>query len=141
MKKRSLSLIVIITTITMLFTVNSAFAGSRHHERWKGVAIGLGAAIIGSAILNNSRDYSYRDSDYCEAAVRVPPRPRPHYKGHWEVRNEWVPPVYKTVWNPAHYNKRGDWIGGAWMKIEERPGYWKEERVWVAAHKSNQGRY
>ena len=139
MKKRSLSLIVIITAFTMLFTVNSAFAGGRHHERWKGVAIGLGAAIIGSAIINSSRDYSYRDSDYCEVSVPAPPRHSPQYKGHWEIRNEWVPPIHKTVWNPAHYNRRGEWVEGAWIKIEERPGYWKEERVWIAAGASNRG--
>ncbi len=134
MKKRTLSLIVITTTITMLLTANSAFAGSRHHERWKGVAIGLGAAILGNAILNSSRDYSYRDPDYCEVVVPAPPRHNPHYKGHWEVRSEWIPPTYKTVWNPGHYNRKGDWIEGAWIKIKDRPGYWKEERVWVAAN-------
>ena len=136
MKKRSLSLIVVITAITMLLTVNSAFAGGKHHERWKGIAIGVGAAILGNTILNNSRDYSVREPGHGKVVVKAPPRPRPQYKGHWEIRDEWIPPTYKKVWNPGHYNHNGDWVEGTWIRIVNRPGYWKEKKVWVAADAS-----
>ena len=141
MKKRMLSLIVITTALTMTLTANSAFAGGRHHERWKGIAIGVGAAILGSAIINSSRDYSEREPEHCTVVVTAPPRHNPNYRGHWEVRDEWIPPIYKTVWNPGHYDRRGDWVEGAWIKIVDKPGYWKEKKVWVAANASVHRRY
>ena len=133
MKKRSLSLIVIVTAITMFLTANTAFAGRKHHERWKGIAIGVGAVILADAIFNGNNN-SVRVSEPCYVKVPAPPpRYRAYHKGHWEIRDEWVPPTYKTVWNPGHYNRKGDWIKGAWIKIVDKPGYWKEERVWVSA--------
>ena len=137
MKKRSLSLIVIVTAITMLLTVNPAFAGSKHHERWKGIAIGVGAMILGNAILNNNQPA--REPERCYVSVPAPPQPqyRRYHKGHWEIRDEWIPPTYKTVWNPGHYNQKGAWVKGAWIKIVDIPGYWKEQKVWVASNASD----
>ena len=137
MKIRSLTLLVLVFTIILTLTSTSVFAGGRHHERWKGIAIGLGAAIIGNAIINNSRDYSVREYERCSVLVPAPPRHYSSYEGHWEIRDEWVPPAYKTMWNPAHYNGRGDWVEGAWIRIEDRPGYWKHKKVWVAPEVSN----
>ena len=137
MKIRSLTILVLVSLITLTLTANPVFAGGRHHERWKGIAIGLGAAIIGNAILNSNRDYSDRESGYCEVVVPPPPVYNHQYSGHWEVRDRWIPPTYKTVWNPAHYNRRGEWVNGAWIKIEASPGYWKEEKIWVAADTSS----
>ena len=132
MKIRSLTLFVFVFTIILTLTSTSAFAGRRHHERWEGIAIGLGAAILGSAIINNSRDYSEREHERCTVVVPAPPSHYSRYEGHWEIRDEWIPPTYKTVWNPGHYNGRGDWVEGAWIRIEDNPGYWKQEKIWVA---------
>ena len=139
MKIRSFTLLILLFTIILTLTSSPAFAGGRHHERRKGIAIGLGAAILGNAIINNSRDYSARDYGHCAAVVPGPPRHYSPYEGRWEIRDEWVPPTYKTVWNPAHYNTGGDWVEGAWIRIEGSPGYWKQEKVWVAPDVSNRG--
>ena len=135
MKKRSLSLIVIISSLILVFTAGSASAGRAQHERWKGVAIGIGAAILGSAILNHNNYYYDREPERCYVPVRVPERREYYHRGHWEVRDEWVPPIYRTVWNPGHYTPGGDWIDGAWIKIVDKPGYWKEKRIWVSANR------
>lgn len=140
MKKRSLIPIVIVTAITMLITANSAFAGSKHHERWKGIAIGVGVAILGNAIFNQKNNHHIREPERCYVTVPAPPMHSTRRKGHWKVKDEWIPPTYKTVWNPGHYNRKGDWIGGTWIKIVARPGYWKEKKVWVAENVSKHRR-
>lgn len=53
MKTRT-GLIITIVAVASLFTASTAsWAGSKQQHRWEGVAIGLGAAIIGSAIINH----------------------------------------------------------------------------------------
>ena len=131
MKKRSIFLILIITVLSIIMVTNAAFAGSAQHNRWKGVAIGLGAAIIGSALYKQYKSqpqqvYSYQRPRY----YRSPPSHHSH--GFWEIRKEWIPPTYKEVWNPAHYDERGRWVEGCWIKITNEPGYWIEKRVWVS---------
>jgi len=51
MKKIVLSAITVI--IAGSFITTSAWAGSRQRHRWEGVAIGVGAAIVGSAIVTS----------------------------------------------------------------------------------------
>ena len=133
MKIRSLTLFVLVSVLTLTLTANIALAGGIHHERWKGIAIGIGAAILGSAILNHNNYYPPREYEHCYVPTPPPVKQRSYHKGHWEVRDEWVPPVYKTVWNPAHYNQNGEWVEGTWIKIIDKQGYWTEKRVWVAA--------
>ena len=141
MKKRLLSLIVITTAFTLTLTANSAFAGGRHHEYWKGIAIGVGAAILGSAILNHNNYTPPRDYENCYVPAPVHVKKYSNRRGHWEVRDEWVPPTDRKVWNPGHYNRRGDWIRGAWIQIVDNPGYWREDRVWVKANVSKHRGY
>ena len=141
MKKRSLSLIVTLCAVTMLLTADPAFAGRKHHERWKGIAIGVGAAILGNAILNHDRHHHVvRVPERRYEPVPVPPGRRPRHRGYWEIRDEWIPPTYKSVWNPGHYNRKGDWIEGTWIKIVKRQGHWKEKKVWVAASRKKHRR-
>lgn len=140
--KKTLTLMFVMIFLLSL-SVSSAFAGSKQRYRWQGVAMGVGAAILGNAILNSSRDGSYRGHkeyrNYPERVVVVErtthydrycePAPR---NGHWEVRKIWVEPVCESVWNPAHYNKHNQWVSGRYITIETSPGYWQEDRVWVA---------
>ena len=136
MKKTFVLITAMIFSLSLL--APSAIAGSKQRHRWQGVAIGLGAAILGNAIFNNCRDYpppervvvreryDYNHS-YC------PPRHHPrHYSGHWEVRKTWVPPACERAWNPGHYNRYNYWVPGQWITIEKAPGYWTKKRVWVA---------
>ena len=133
MKIRSLTLLVLASALALTLTANSAFAGGRHHERWKGIAIGVGAAILGSAILSHNNYHTSIAYENCAVPPPVHVKPS-HRGGHWEVRDEWVPPTYKTVWNPGHYNPRGEWVEGVWIEIVDNPGYWTEKRVWVTAN-------
>lgn len=128
------SMIAGVMTLLVVFTfTTAAWAGSAHHHRMEGLAWGIGAAILGKVILDHHRN------TYPQPA----PAPQPvviqnHYHqppaetaGHWEVQREWVPPQYEKVWNPGHYNRKGRWIRGHWMRVESEPGYWREKEVWV----------
>ena len=44
-----------VAVFFMTISAPAAFAGSKQRHRWQGVAIGLGAAILGNAILNSDR--------------------------------------------------------------------------------------
>jgi hypothetical protein len=104
------------------------------------VAIGIGAAILGHTLIKHHKDaVRERERDrvvYKGKSCFSPPPPpvfdsRRSHRGHWEVQKTWVPPVYKKVWNPGHYNRKGRWVPGEWIKIESEPGRWVKERVWV----------
>ncbi|MDM8514586.1 hypothetical protein QUF76_00170 [Desulfobacterales bacterium HSG16] len=146
MKKLIITILIIVFSAS-LFTTQS-FAGSKQKHRWEGVAIGLGAAALGGAILSNSRSKdNNRAVGYNNAPCYYPAPSRPHRKknvsrhprkhkrpkrGHWEVRKVWVAPVHERVWNPAHYNRRNEWVKGSWISVEQQPGYWKKDRVWIS---------
>lgn len=143
MKKVLTSLIVMVVCFSL--AAPPVWAGSKQRRRWEGVAIGIGAAILGHALINNHN--RHRDN---AAAIRdrgkscyIPPRPRScrrevcrpcrgrSCRGHWEVKKVWVPPTYKEVWNPGHYNRRGKWVPGQWIKIVAEEGRWAEDKVWI----------
>lgn len=127
MKKIFISLIVVICLVS--FAGTQAFAGDKQRHRWEGVAIGVGAAILGHAILSNHYSAEservtviYKDQDRC---YYPPPR---HSRARWEGGKHWVPPVYERVWNPGHFNRHGEWVSGHWITIETQPGYWVKKR-------------
>ena len=129
------------TAIIFLVSVCSsqALAGSKQQHRWEGVAIGLGAALVGAALLNHhSTGAGYAASAQVSPPQRHPSRVsganhhRSPQRGHWETRNVWVDPVVERVWNPPHYNRRGHWVAGKWITVERSAGYWKNHRVWVS---------
>jgi hypothetical protein len=128
MKAKKLLVLVLATVLLVSFLSSPAWAGSPQQYRWEGVAIGIGAAILGSALLNNMHTHPY---SYPEPAYTYSPPP-PRRGGHWEMRSVWVPATEKRVWNPAHYSHDGKWIRGTWIMVVDRPGYWTKERVWIA---------
>jgi len=137
MNAKKVSIVLLLTMLCCSLVVPSARAGNVQRNRWEGVAIGLGAAILGNVLMNHHR-YSHpsQTAVYHHRRPKAhrayrPPRP-PRHGGYWEMRKIWVPPTYKRVWNPAHYNRRDKWIPGGWIKIEDQPGYWEEKRVWVS---------
>lgn len=111
-----------------------ALAGNKQRHRWEGVAIGVGAAILGHAIIQSHRAEPQHPVVYAppQPIYRHYPGPGPRH-GHWESRRIWVPPSYETVWNPGHYNPKGHWVPGHWITIQTTGGHWTHERVWVAA--------
>ncbi len=143
MKKKSLFSLLFVLAFTSMIMIPSAHAGNVQRNRWEGVAIGLGAVILGSALfksqqLSNEQSF-YRHMPYYDNGPSRHQKRKHRYhhrhdqlRGHWEMRKEWVPPTYRRVWNPGHYNRHGKWVSGDWIKIEEAPGYWTKTRVWVA---------
>lgn len=122
----------VILSLAVLFllslSVSPAFAGSKQRHQWQGVAIGLGAAILGNAILNSSPTCERVAVVEHEPHYRSCPPPRSRH-GYCETRRIWVPPVYERVWNPAHY-ENGRWVHGQWIDLEVKSGYWREDRLW-----------
>ncbi len=141
---------IIITTAALLclaLAAPPAGAGAKQRHRWEGVAIGVGAAILGHALIHGHRAHRYhapyagggRVIVHGRGTCAPPPRyyrshrraPCPPSRGHWESRRTWVPPVHEKVWNPGHFDSRHRWVPGGWVSVVKEPGYWSEERVWV----------
>lgn len=142
MKKKNLLFILLAIILCISFLVPPAWAGSKQRHRWEGVAIGVGAAILGSALFNSaycaSPRYSPPPRRYY-APPRYCPPPRRHYSpGHWETRNRWIPPRRSRIWHEGCYNRHGHWIPGYWEQ-RCRPGFWKEKRVWVSGSSCHSG--
>ena len=132
MKKKTLFILLLTVMLCISFLIPSAWAGSKQRHRWEGAGIGIGAAILGSVLLKHYHKY-YSPNKHAPAPVYSYPATRHHrHRGHWEAGKEWVPPTYKRVWNPGHYNRRGQWVAGHWIKILEQPGYWTKTHVWVS---------
>lgn len=53
MKSRKFFIIGIAAVLSICFAGQSAWAGSKQRHRWEGIAIGLGAAMVGSALIHN----------------------------------------------------------------------------------------
>lgn len=143
MKTKKLLIRLTVAVIGIAMVSTSALAGSKQKHRWEGVAIGLGAAILGHAI------YQAHRADQQPQVIYDEPEPAPPYKhnhgfrdrqGHWEWEKTWVPPTYEKVWNPGHYDPSGHWVPGHWMEIQRSEGYWIQERVWIA-NSGRRGRY
>jgi hypothetical protein len=134
MNKKKYMTISLIAFFTLFVFSAPALAGSPRQHRLEGVAIGVGAVILGSAIvtaLNQSHNAPVPQQASVEYHHHYK-RPKPRPAGHWEMRKDWVPPTYKKVWNPGHYNRHGHWVAGHWMRIEVEPGHWAKRKVWVS---------
>ncbi len=127
MKKKSvLVFAVVATTALACFGASGADARSPQRYRWEGVAIGIGAALIGSALIHPP--YYHRPAP--PPFYRYPPPHRPEcYR--WEVRRIWIPAQYDRIWIPGHYGRKGWWIPGRWEKRLVHPGHWEERRYCV----------
>ena len=134
MKTKTIATVLCLAVFsTFLMVPASSWAGSPQSHRWEGVAIGIGAAIIGSALIR-----AYHDTPAVTAPPHRPIAAYPHYRpappqpaGYWQARKVWVPPQYQKTWNPGHYDRKGRWVPGQWFQTEIRPGYWAQTRVWV----------
>jgi hypothetical protein len=91
---------------------------SPQRYRWEGFALGLGTAIVGSALIHSTTRY----------AAAPPPPPT---AGHWEIRQVWIPPVTKRIWQNGYRDQNGRWVPGQWVQAEQSPGRWESRQVWV----------
>ncbi len=149
MKKKTLFILFIGIVLAWTVTAPPVRAGSPQQHRWQGVAIGVGAAIIGGSLFHHSRMsrrhsrpayYQTGPPQQVYAAPSCPPQqvyvapscPPRISRGHWELQKTWVPPVCEKTWNPAHYNRKRRWIPGRWIRIERQPGYFRTEKVWMS---------
>jgi hypothetical protein len=127
MKTRRLLIILMIALFSLAVTTPSAWAGSVQQHRIEGIAIGIGALIIGKAILD-----AHSGNHSVGAHVTTYRENRPiHGRSHGRLQTQrvWVAPTYKKVWNRGHYNPRGRWVPGHWTRIEIAPGYWTRQQV------------
>ena len=95
-----------------------------HGHFWGGLAVGVGAAVLGSLLLQPL----YPPPAYTERIYVSPPPPP---SGHWETRRFWHPPGYEQELRPGYYDPSGRWVPERWVTVGKRPGYWTEEQVWV----------
>ena len=132
MKTKNLLVVLLIPILLTAFMSTPTWAGNLQRNRWEGFAIGVGAAILGNALLK-----SFRHSDPAPPYTRhdrpidYAPHPVKH-RGHWVVRKVWVPPKFEEAWNPEHYNRHGQWFPGQWITIKRATGYWIQKRIWVS---------
>ena len=146
MGKKSILAFIVAVIFSFVVLVPAANAGSPQSYRWEGVAIAVGAAILGSALSKDHHTHTrYVHTKHGPPRYDEHPSDWPYYRtkhhkrrhhrevdGYWEIVKEWVPPTYRKVWNPGHYGDHGKWVPGHWIEIEESPGYWTKTRVWVA---------
>ena len=102
MKKKNL--FIILALIFCLSSVNSAWAGNVQRNRWEGVAIGIGAAILGYTLYQYSVPAQPKVNQHYQTPTNYDNRYRQKPSGHWETRKVWVQPTYESVWSPGHYN-------------------------------------
>lgn len=96
-RKRVLAAVAIIMGI--LFTTTSGWAGSKQRYRWEGVAIGVGAAVLGGALLSGCVGVPYAAPPVAVSLNYVeydPPEQYHHYyrpekvhRHHYRHRPEW----------------------------------------------------
>lgn len=109
MKKRNLIIVVIASVFTLIFVLPSAWADSHGQYRGDGVVIGAGAAVAGSASLNN---YLYsRPPTRVVCRYAGPHRHRyysgPRYRRYWAMRNRWARNHHYRPWHHRHYHPYG----------------------------------
>jgi hypothetical protein len=135
MQTKKLFFIPVVAILTIALVPPAAVAGSKQRHRWEGVAIGVGAAILGHAVYQAHKTVPKPQRVCVNNERGANQRHRPGYRhGHWEWQRVWVPPSFETVWNPGHYDRKGRWQKGDWIQVQRETGHWTRERVWIAGN-------
>ena len=128
--------------LTLVMISSTAWAGNVQRNRWEGVALGVAATLLGQALLDHHRVVHYGSATvprtvgpsrghHDDRSPAIGHR-SPKHSGKRHYQKVWVPPVYKRVWNPGHYNHRGRWLPGHWTQTQIQPGHWRRKPVWSA---------
>ena len=118
--------IVILLNVGLLIQVVPVRASDNSGKQWNRAAFNVYRAL-GLPYVNQ---------------VHVPPYGSKHYKHgnaphfnndryrHQPWQNNYLkkhkgrfPLAYKKVWNPGHYDHKGRWVPGRWIKIKIHPGH------------------
>jgi hypothetical protein len=107
MKMKNLIIVLLAMVFTLSFISTSAWAGSPQQYRWEGVAIGVGAAILGGALVNGCI-YPY-PAPRVAYRYQYPPRygyyhPQRHHRGHWKAKKKWRRHHYKEKRHQDYYH-------------------------------------
>ncbi|MCF8026836.1 MAG: hypothetical protein K9K81_00570 [Desulfobacteraceae bacterium] len=103
--------VLLVAVCLVAFAGTSASAGDKQRHRWEGVAIGVGAAIVGHAIIS-----SYYNSGPDHVTVIHQNR------GH----RAYPPPRYSR----GHSRARGHWKARSHSRYEKKgPVYYEERHV------------
>jgi hypothetical protein len=121
MWKKLISMILAVVFISF-FALNSAEAGSRHHDMWNGAGIALGALTLGAIA-----------SQFFTHPSPPPPPAYAYIPGHWETTREWVPGTWTRIWVPGYYDRWGRSVRGHY-EVRQIPGHYVERRVWVEGY-------
>ena len=112
MKNKTITIIFLTILLCFFLVIPSSWAGSKERHRWEGVAIGLGAAVVGSVLLNN---YSSPPKRHVHIYHYSPPHRHDRWKSH--CRHHYghkKPHRHHTHWHgrPRHsYRHHAHWHG------------------------------
>lgn len=134
----------LVSLMCIALLTPAAWAGAKQRHRWEGVAIGVGAAILGHALIHGPHHYNrpyrgggtviiHRERDRCDFPRYRYRRHhhRPAHASRWKTRRIWISPVYEKVWNPGHFDVDQRWVPGRWINVVKEPGHWAEKREWA----------
>jgi len=149
MNRKSLFILALAFIFSLLLISSAVQAGGgASGYSGKGIAIGDGDVIVEDSTIRHNRPnidspsfLPPRHTPSNPGLLRPPrhrhfrrgfrpPKHRPRH-GRWTMRKEWIPPSYKRVWNPGHYDSYGVWVAAGWIEVPDRPGYWIKRWVWV----------
>ncbi len=131
MNKKKVLIVMFITSLGISFAATSAWADSKHRYRREGIAIGVGAAIVGSALINHHGFGSYHDRGYG--------RPCGHRHHHWRRHHPKHRCLYQLgchgYWKSCHPGRHGHWKS----RHPGRHGHWKSRHPGRHGHPSRHG--
>ena len=149
MKKKSLFALIIAFIFTFVVLAPTAHAGNVQRQRWEGIAIGLGAAIIGSAIFNQHRNDNYTqqirttynstpkhgDRQFGHYRPEYGPEPDHRYGPH---RHHYSPKHHSRGYHKGHQHRgywevRKEWVPSTYKKVWN-PGHYNRHGKWKAGH-------
>jgi hypothetical protein len=135
---RKVLAVALVGSLVLSLLPSAALAGDPHavRNRWEGVAIGAGAAVLGGLLLHALyKPYPAVAAPQVYApppVVYAPPvvEYRTWVPGHYEDR--WVPVTERQrVWVEGHV-ANGWWVPGHWEQRVRSGGYWT--RAWVEGY-------
>jgi hypothetical protein len=122
MCKRIGTILIVVTILIPLLVTDSAWAGSKQRHRWEGIAIGLGAVLVGNALAQACGGYDQPAYAGCcrptyshvPPPVTVYPQTRVIYYHRETVREirEVRPHGHRA--KPWRWDKHGRWHRRHW---------------------------